>query len=81
MKTYSGEWQFKIGLPAKSGVSGMTIMVIPNVMGLAVWSPLLNKHFNSHKASIFLEKFALEFAYNTIKYTYGYNKAESIEQK
>ena len=59
----------------------MTIMVIPNVMGLAVWSPLLNKHFNSHKASIFLEKFAIEFKYNTIKYTYGYNKKEEKDEK
>ena len=80
MKTYSGEWNFKIGLPAKSGVSGITIMIIPNVMGIAVWSPLLDKHYNSTKGDIFLEKFAQEFNYNTIKYTYGSTK-ESKDDK
>jgi glutaminase len=54
MNTHSGEWNFKIGLPAKSAVSGITIMVVPNVMGVAVWSPKLDNHSNSTKGSIFL---------------------------
>jgi glutaminase len=37
----------EIGLPAKSGVSGVIISVIPNVLGLATFSPRLDKFGNS----------------------------------
>ena len=43
----SGEWSVHVGLPAKSGVAGLIYVVIPNVMGLAVWSPPLDRHGNS----------------------------------
>ena len=32
----------QVGLPAKSGVSGIIIMVVPNVVGFACWSPNLD---------------------------------------
>ena len=40
----SGEWGIKVGLPAKAGVSGCLMIVIPKVMGLAIYSPRVDVH-------------------------------------
>ncbi len=37
----------QVGLPAKSGVSGALILVIPNVMGIGIWSPPLDSLGNT----------------------------------
>jgi glutaminase len=43
----SGEFAVKVGVPAKSGVSGGIICAVPGKMGLAVFSPLLDAGGNS----------------------------------
>ncbi len=45
--TYAGEWAFNVGIPGKSGVSGGIMAVIPGMMGISVYSPLIDHHGNS----------------------------------
>lgn len=47
MYNYAGRWAYEIGLPAKSGVSGGIMVVVPGVMGLGVYSPRLDTYGNS----------------------------------
>jgi len=53
----SGEFAFNVGLPAKSGVGGGIVAVVPNVMSIAVWSPRLNAYGNSHVGTLALQLF------------------------
>lgn len=43
----SGAWAYQVGLPAKSGVSGGILAVVPGRMGLAVYSPPIDRHGHS----------------------------------
>ena len=43
----SGEFALNVGIPAKIDVGGGVLGVVPHRMGLAVFSPALDKHGNS----------------------------------
>jgi glutaminase len=47
MYDYAGEWIYKVGMPAKSGVAGGVIAVLPGQLGIGVFSPPLDTHGNS----------------------------------
>jgi len=64
MYDFSGEFAFKIGLPAKSGVSGALMLVIPNLMGISIWSPRLDQVGNSVRGVEFCERLVERFSFH-----------------
>ncbi|KHJ97368.1 glutaminase [Oesophagostomum dentatum] len=60
----SGQFSFSVGLPAKSGVSGVMIVVVPNVMGIALWSPPLDQMGNSSRGVAFCKKLISKFNFH-----------------
>lgn len=52
----SGEFALNVGVPAKSGVGGGIMAVVPNRMGIGIYSPALDKKGNSVAGIKALEK-------------------------
>ena len=53
-----GRFAYRVGLPAKSGVGGGIIAIVPNEMTIAVWGPELDETGNSVMGARALELFA-----------------------
>ena len=64
MYDFSGAFAFSIGLPAKSGVSGAIMVVIPNVMGFCTWSPRLDEVGNSVRGLEFCRRLVERFNFH-----------------
>jgi len=47
MYDFAGEWIYRVGIPAKSGVGGGILAALPARLGLGSYSPRLDKHGNS----------------------------------
>lgn len=52
----SGEFGYRIGIPAKSGVGGGILGIVPGVASIAVWSPGLDANGNSKLGIAALEE-------------------------
>ncbi|XP_069547150.1 glutaminase 2b isoform X1 [Brachyistius frenatus] len=64
MYDFSGQMAFHVGLPAKSGVSGAILLVIPNVMGMMCWSPPLDRVGNSVRGIHFCQELVSLFNFH-----------------
>jgi len=60
----SGDWAYTVGLPAKSGVGGGILAVVPGKMGIAAFSPPLDPVGNSVRGQLMVSAVAKAMGYN-----------------
>ena len=71
MYNYSGQFAFQVGLPAKSGVSGVVIVVVPGLAGFATFSPPLDNIGNSVRGVSFCEELVNLYNFHTFDNNLG----------
>jgi glutaminase len=60
----SGGWAWHVGLPAKSGVGGGIVAIVPGKGAIAVFAPPLDEAGNSVKAQEVIEYVTQKLSYN-----------------
>ncbi|MBS0018016.1 MAG: glutaminase A [Arthrospira sp. SH-MAG29] len=57
----SGEWAYRVGMPAKSGVGGGILAVVPGKLGIGIFSPPLDAKGNSIRGVKVCEDLSRDF--------------------
>ena len=60
----AGTFTLEVGLPAKSGVAGAVMVVVPNLMGFATFSPRLDAYGNSVRGVSFCHQLVDRFTFH-----------------
>ena len=63
----AGSWVYRVGMPAKSGVGGGIIAVLPGQLGIGVFSPPLDDFGNSVRGVAVCEALSREFALHLLR--------------
>ena len=73
----AGDWLTTVGIPAKSGVAGGIIGVLPGQVGIAVFSPKLDEHGNSVRGVEIFERLSNDMGLHLME---GTPSAQTILQ-
>jgi len=71
MYNRAGEWAYRVGIPAKSGVSGGILAVVPGVAGIATYSPPIDANGNSARGLRVFEALSQEYGLHLFDLSMG----------
>lgn len=66
---HAGEWAYRVGMPAKSGVSGGILAIVNRQLGIAVYSPKLDAKGNSVRGILACKDLANELGLHAFEFT------------
>lgn len=66
---HAGEWAYRVGLPAKSGVGGGLLAVVNRQLGIAVYSPRLDAKGNSVRGIMVCRELADRLGLHAFEFT------------
>jgi len=64
---FAGEWLLRAGLPAKSGVAGGLVAVLPSQLGIGVFSPPLDRRGTSVRAIAACQELSARFGLHLMR--------------
>jgi len=67
MYDFAGEWVYWVGMPAKSGVAGGVLAVLPGQLGIGVFSPRLDRRGNSVRGVAVCKDLSREFNLHALR--------------
>ncbi len=70
MYDYAGSWLYEVGMPAKCGVGGGIIAVLPGRFGIGVFSPRLDEKGNSARGIEVCKRLSKDFGLNIFSPTH-----------
>jgi glutaminase len=78
MYNFAGSWAYRVGIPAKSGVSGGVLAVVPGQFGIGVFSPRLDARGNSVRGIEVCEELSRRFGLHVFES--GFRGATLLDQ-
>ena len=66
---HAGEWAYRVGLPAKSGVGGGLLAVVNRQLGIAVYSPKLDAKGNTVRGILVCRELAARLGLHAFEFT------------
>jgi glutaminase len=67
MYDFAGEWVYAVGMPAKSGVGGGILAVLPGQLGIGIFSPRLDPRGNSVRGVAVCKELSRDFSLHFLR--------------